>query len=428
MTEQAIITELLNFLNSSPTAFHAVDWIKKQLTKAQFRELHEQEKWSLNPGGKYFTIRNGTSVSAFIVPLNDLKKAKIIGSHTDSPGLKIKPNGEFRRENMSMLSVEVYGSPLLSSWLNRDLGIAGKVYYVDRQGSKKETLVMIDDKPVVIPQLAVHLDRSVNENGLLLNKQEHLSALAGVDLEGSFLYKALKERIQDIAGLIGYDLYLYPLESARKNGENGETISAYRIDSLCSVHAGLNALLEESRQESSSSEDLKLVIFWDNEEVGSLTAQGASSPFLPHLLERITLGLKKSREEYLTTIASSFCVSVDLAHAIHPNHLEKFDPMHRPLINRGIVIKSNAQARYATTAATASQVIELCIKENIPFQHFVSRNDMPCGTTIGPLQAGLTGIATVDIGSPQLSMHSAREIAGTQDHLHMCKLLKAFFS
>jgi len=423
---QAIIEDLLTFINTSPTAFHAVDWIKIKLEQSGFSELKESALWDLKPNGKYFTIRNGTSICAFIVPNKNLGKAKIIGSHTDSPAFKIKPNGEFRRENMTMLGVEIYGAPLLNSWLNRDLGIAGHVYYFDREGKQKDTLINIRDKPVAIPQLAVHLDRSVNENGLLLNKQEHLCALAGTDLEGSFLYKAFKECIHDIAGLISYDLYLYPLELAKRIGAKGELISAYRIDSLNSVHACLNALIEESHTEH--PDELNVAVFWDNEEVGSLSAQGASSPFLPQILERIALGLKLSREDYLCMLARSFCVSVDLAHAVHPNYNEKHEPMHRPLLNRGIVIKSNAQSRYATTAATAAPIIELCIKKKVPFQHFVARNDMPCGTTIGPLQAGLTGISTIDIGCPQLSMHSVREIAGLDDHVHMCNLLKAFLS
>lgn len=423
-SKYTIIEDLIDFINASPTAFHAVDWIKTRLTEAGFRELKETDLWDLKPKDKCFTIRNKTSICAFIVPNQHLSKAKIVGSHTDSPAFKIKPNGEFKRENMSILGVEVYGGPLLNSWLNRDLGIAGCVYYFDREGNKKNTLINIHDKPVIIPQLAIHLDRNVNENGLLLNKQDHLCALAGTDLDGSFLYKAFKERIPDIAELISYDLYLYPLETAKKIGDKGEIISSYRIDSLTSVHACLTALTEKNLSED--SDELNLVIFWDNEEVGSLTAQGASSPFLPQILERIALSLKLSREEYLRMLAQSFCISVDLAHALHPNHYEKHEPLHRPLLNRGIVIKSNAQSRYATTGATAAHVIGLCLKEKIPFQHFVARNDMPCGTTIGPLQAGSTGIATVDIGCPQLSMHSAREIAGTSDHAHMCNLLTAF--
>jgi len=422
MKTHEIISDLLTFLDGSPTAWHAIDQIKKKLLQEGFTELQESETWKISLGKKYFITRNDSSICAFRVPSKTPESSKIIGSHTDSPSLKLKPNAEFCAANMTMLGTEVYGAPLLSSWLNRDLGIAGRVFHLDKNGEKVHSLVSIDDSPVIIPQLAVHLDRGVNETGLILNKQTHLAALAGVDVKEEFL-TTLLEKKTGAKQILSHDLFLFPIERASLIGFQQQLFASYRIDSLNSVHAALNALTTAPK-----SNELQLVVFWDNEEVGSATAQGASSPFLLQILERITLALNISREQFLRFLSQSFCVSVDLAHGFHPSHPEKFEPLHQTLLNHGIVIKSNAQQRYASNADSVSTIIALCHEHKIPFQHFTSRNDMPCGSTLGPLQASSTGITTVDIGCPQLSMHSSREIAGCADHLHMCRLLEAFLA
>lgn len=422
------IHEFIHFVNASPTAWHAVDWIKQKLQSAGFLELKEKEKWKLEHDKGYFVIRNGSSICAFIVPSTVPQSALLIASHTDSPGFKLKPNAEFRKENMVMLGVEVYGSPLLTSWLNRDLGIAGRIVYTDNADQIKESLICLNEHPVIIPQLAIHLDRNVNESGPLLNKQEHLSALAALeaqsDQKSSYLEKLIKKEIS-FRSLLCSELFLYPLEKASFLGYQQQMIAAYRIDSLGSVHAAIRALLDCKNGDQSK---LKMVVLWDNEEVGSETAHGAGSPFASQVMERIGLALNASREDYLRFLSQSLCVSVDLAHALHPNYSEKHDPRHQILMNKGIVIKYNAQQRYATNAHSASFIAYLCKKHGIPFQEFVSRGDIPCGTTIGPIHASLTGIPTVDIGSAQLSMHSCREICSCQDHLDMCKLLREVFS
>lgn len=421
------IQDILTFLNASPTAWHAVDVVSQRLTHNGFEELKEGDVWKIKSGGQYFVTRNGSSICAFKVPLTQPNNIHVAASHTDSPALKLKPNAEYRVQNMVMIGVEVYGSPLLTSWLNRDLGIAGRIVYQDVSGKIKETLVRLDDHPVIIPQLAIHLDRLVNDQGVQINKQLHLAALAAVDPkepQTGYLDEIIKEKVRGYQSLLGSDLFLYPLEPASLLGAYQQLIASYRIDSLLSVHAILTAFLQTKMN---SSPSLKMMIFWDNEEVGSETAQGAGSPFFTQVLERLTLALGLSREDYLRLLSQSLCLSIDLAHALHPNHPEKHEPYHQPLLNRGIVIKTNAQQRYASNAQSSALIGDICKKNQIPFQHFVSRSDMPCGTTIGPIFANKTGIPTVDIGIPQLSMHSAREIASCQDHLDMQILLSGFY-
>ncbi len=418
---------LMKFLDSSPTAWHAVENCTRMLKKEGFVELREESEWDLVSGEKYFITRNGSSICAFIIPSTSPKKIKIVASHTDSPALKLKPNSEFSKENMTMLGVEVYGAPLLASWLNRDLGIAGRVIYVDEIGAVKESLVNLDEQPVIIPQLAIHLDRQVNEAGLILNKQDHLSALAAVDFSPmettSYLEHLLKQKIQ-YRRLLGADLFLYPLEKAAYIGHQNQLIASYRIDSLASVHSTIIAL---SNVKEFSEDTLNLIALSDNEEVGSETTQGAGSPFLQQILERIFLSMEQSREEFLRALSQSQCLSVDLAHGLHPNHSEKHDSNHQVLLNKGIVIKSNANQRYASDAKSISSIVDICLKNEIPYQYFVSRNDIPCGSTIGPIHATKMGISTVDIGVPQLSMHSSREILACEDQLNMSKLLTAYF-
>lgn len=419
--------DLIDFINRAPTAWHAVDRAILHLEEKGFQKLEESEKWSLLPGGRYFTCRNDSSIAAFIMPINEPTAASIVGSHTDSPSLKLKPHAEYRQGNMVMVGVEVYGSPLLNSWLNRDLGIAGRVVY-SFQGEIFESLVNIDSAPLMIPQLAIHLDRTINEQGLLLNKQQHLAALAATcdgDESTSYLEKLLEKHLPSHDALLAHDLFLYPLEKSSFIGNEGEMIAGYRLDNLCSTYGSIKALLKES---APLKNKIKLCIAWDHEEIGSESAEGAASPFLPHLLERIMLATGKGRESFLRLLASSVCLSVDSGHALNPNYVHRHEPNHQPLLNKGIILKINALKRYATDARTGALVAELCRKENLPLQRFVVRTDMPCGSTIGPITAALTGIPTVDIGMPQLSMHSCREIVGTKDYLSLEMLIACFLS
>ena len=425
-SHQHFLDGLMHFLHECPTSWHTTAHLRELFISHGFLELNEKDAWQLQPGGRYILERDGT-FAACILPKNNPTHATILGSHSDSPALKLKPNAEFKRDNMIMLGTEIYGSPLLSSWLNRDLGIAGRICYANADGSIHEALVNIQDSPVVIPQLAIHLDRGVNDQGLLLNKQEHLSALAMVathDSNKPYLLSLLQEQVP-FASLISHDLMLYPLQQPAYLGKNKESIAGYRLDNLCSAYASAIAILHQSEP---SDHAIKLLVCWDHEEIGSETATGAASPFLPHLLERLLLGMDHGRETYLRVLSQSFCISVDLAHAVHPNYMEKHEPNHRPYLNHGIVLKINAQQRYATSAQTAAKLIHIANGQQIPIQTFVVRSDMPCGSTIGPITATLAGIPTVDIGIPQLSMHSARELVGTADCVYLFQLLREALS
>lgn len=420
------IADLLSFLDQSPTAWHATQNCVSTLIKHDFIRLEEGDSWDILPGGRYFVTRNDSSICAFIAPKNKLEAVRVAAAHTDSPSFRLKPNNEFYKENMLMLGVEVYGAPMLNSWLNRDLGIAGRVIFKNHDGEIKEELVRLDTMPVVIPQLAIHLDRTVNENGIILNKQEHLAALASVgeklNNQPTFIERLLAD-VLPLKQLISHELFLFPLESARLFGEKQHLIASYRIDNIASVHAALQGLLNAHKP---SDSHLKMIAFWDNEEVGSHTAQGAGSPFLMHVIERIALSMDYCREDFFRILTRSLCASIDLSHATHPNYSDKHEPRHVVLMNKGIVIKANAQQRYATDARSSAVIIDLCHQHEIPFQHHVPRGDLSCGSTVGPVHATITGMPTVDIGCPQLSMHAAREIMGTADHLAMCRLITAF--
>lgn len=425
MKSDKSLPHFIDFLNTSPTPWHAIKSIVEMLQSSGYNQLFEEETWLLKPNSKYFCIRNGSSLCAFITPNHFPKSIRILGSHTDSPGLKLKPNAEFKKENLLMLGLEVYGSPLITSWFNRDLGIAGRITYVDLQGNIKSADIKIENAPVVIPQLAIHLDRSVNENGLMINKQNQLAAIAKIidpDLTSDYWKDLITPIYPDFVSLLSHDLFLFPLEKANFLGKDQQMIASYRIDNLSGVFASISSLISTK----TNSNDLKIAVLWDNEEIGSETAQGAGSPFLLHLLERVCLSYSPSREDFLSLLRRSLCLSVDLAHATHPNYSDKHEPNHLIKMGGGIVLKYNAQQRYATDASSASSVVTLCQKEKIPFQHFVTRGDIPCGTTIGPIHSVITGISTVDIGIPQLSMHSAREILSCKDFHYLCQLLSAF--
>lgn len=421
---EKLVQGLAEFLDQSPTAWHATANLSAMLLKGGYQELKEEESWSLKAGGKYFVSRGGASLAAFHLPSKKPLSAVILGSHTDSPALKLKPNAEYREGNLIMVGVEVYGGVLLNSWLNRDLGLAGKILVSNSKGEVSEHLVRIDSNPLVVPQLAIHLDRSVNDKGLLLDKQKHLPAILGLvneDDEGPSLVKLLKQHVK-FHQLLSYDLFLYPLEKASFLGQNRELLASGRLDNLASAHASAEAMLGSTKP---NTDAIKMAFFWDHEEIGSETAQGAGSPFLSEVLERVCMGLHLSREEQLCLKRRSLCLSIDMAHALHPNYKEMHEPRHQPLLGQGVVLKSNAQQRYATDASSGAWIVRICQKEGLNLQRFVIRTDLQCGSTVGPICASHTGIPTADIGIPQLSMHSTRELMACQDHLDLLHLLKA---
>lgn len=426
--DKQLTGSFLSFLDQSVSPWHVVQECINKLEKAGFECLKEHDVWSLKAGNRYYVTRNRSSICAFIVPSSTPTQARIIAAHTDSPSLKLKPQPEIRKQNMILLGVEIYGAPILASWFNRDLGLAGRVVYYDSKQYLQEALVNLSHYPFVIPQLAIHLDREVNEKGPILNKQDHLNVLAAID-QGeigtkSYLQLLLKEEI-DCQEWVNFDLFFYPLEKSRLVGYKEQFVSAPRLDNLASVHATLEALTQSI---DPLENELKMVVFWDNEEIGSNTAQGAASPFLMQIIERILYQFDSSREAYFKLIPASICFSVDLAHAQHPNYMDKHDSQHPILLNKGVVLKTHASQRYASDARSSTTLQTAAKKLDVPIQKFVSRNDVSCGTTIGPIHASLTGMPTVDLGCSQLSMHSSRELMATEDHLYLCQLIKGILS
>ncbi len=412
----------IRFLKKSPTAYHAVEEIENVLQEQGAQELLESDAWKLHKGKSYY-VKRGGSLIAFTMPSQRVRSLKIAAAHTDSPALKLKPQPEYEKEGMAMIASEIYGGPLLSSWLNRDLKIAGRVLFEDKKGAIKNSLVDLHQHPLTIPQLAIHLDRKVNEEGLLLNKQEHLNALWGLNPpKGGFLIKHLEKAIPSLKKLLAHDLFLCPIEEPCKLGAQDEFIAAYRLDNLASVYPILEAF-----KKGASKDSLNVIAFWDHEEIGSETSSGAASPFFSHLIERVLLCATISRDEQLRILAGTNCLSVDLAHALHPNYPDKHDMRHKPRLEGGVLLKTSAQKRYATEAAGTKFLFEAAKKAKVEITSFAPRNDLPSGTTIGPIHASITGINTVDIGIAMLSMHSARELIARKDIDALEKLLTALF-
>lgn len=417
-----ILSDFKRFLDASPTSWHAVREIGNRLASCDFIPLDEEEKWDLEKGKRYFVARGG-ALCAFCIPEEKIERLFILGSHTDSPALKLKPEPVYKHENMIQLGVEVYGSPLLNSWINRDLQIAGRVVVTNGNGEPEERLVILDDALLYIPQLAIHLDREVNEKGLHLNKQEHLNPIFGLSDEPQLPLDALEKLLRRhlaFHALLSYELFLVPREKAHFVGLENEMIASYRLDNLASVHAAMTAM---GLIEKPSKQTAQMALFWDNEEIGSDTREGAGSPFFSDTLARIAHCFHLNPEELLLIKNHSLCVSIDMAHALNPNYPKKMDPHHSPLLGKGIVIKHNANQKYATNALSSAVVIHACRQLNLPYQSYVCRSDLPCGSTVGPILATGTGINTVDIGAPQLSMHAIREVMAGQDHLDMIRLL-----
>ena len=417
MSDSAPIATLLAQLDASPTAHHVVGWWRKNLTNAGFLDCSLLDTLSAEKG---FVCRGG-AIIAWRVPQESLHNGfRIVGAHSDSPGLHIKPQPNKQHANMSLLGVEVYGGPLLNSWLDRDLGIAGHVVLQD--GSLH---LFTSNSPVArISQLAIHLDRDVNDKGLVLDRHQHLNALwltsvGGQDFD-QWLAKTCGVNQSDIRAS---SAQLFDTHKASLICADNSLIASARIDNQASCWAAMTALIEQSDTTSPS-----VVALFDHEEVGSSSATGAAGPLLEHVLERLCFATGLSRQDFINVLAKSHCVSADNAHAVHHNYPERHDSNHSPLINRGVVIKSNVGQRYATSATSIAPFIDACANANVPIQHFASRNNIACGSTIGPITATRLGIDTIDVGIPQLSMHSAREVCGSQDPIYLRDALVAYLA
>lgn len=416
-----LLDDLSDFLAHSPTSWHAAIEMSNRLASLDFIPLYPEEKWKLEKGKKYFSIQDG-SIAAFALPEHRLERMSIAAAHTDSPALKLKPHPVIEKKNMVQLGVEVYGAPILPTWMNRDLAIAGRVVVSREDGEIEELLVFLDDAPVIIPTLAPHLDREAFRKGLELNKQDHLSAIASLKFSQDYIEELIREQHSFLA-LLDFDLFLVPIESPRFIGKKGEMLASYRLDNLCSTHSGLVAL---GNLRNPLPDTLSFGIFWDHEEVGSSTQIGAESTFFQDIYSRICNFYQLNLEEEIILRRNSLCLSVDVSHGLNPNYENKYDPRHSPLLGEGLTIKYNADMRYTTSAKTGAFISHLCAELGLKCQKFVNRSDNMAGSTVGPIFATKLGIETVDIGIPELSMHAAREVIACQDHLDMCTLLTHF--
>ena len=419
--DDAPARELCRFIDASPSPAHAAEQLVQALNAAGFRPLLlTAAEWSLAPGR--WLVRNGASVVAFVLRSRAPKRFHLIGAHTDSPHLRLKPRAAYTCEGCRQLGVEIYGGVLLNSWLDRDLGLAGTVF--DRGGHQH--LVQVHKPLARVPQLAIHLDRQINDNGLKLNAQTHLAPIWGL-ADGGDPVQQLNALVAEAAGLnaddvLSHDLSLYDLTPSALGGAGGDLIFAPRLDNLASCHAGLCALIAAA---DGTEDSMPVLACFDHEEVGSQSASGAGGPLLATVLERIALESELSRSAYLAALAGSLMISADMAHAVHPNYADRHEPRHKPLLGQGPVLKSNHNQRYATTAASAAAIRRIAATAKVPLQDFVARTDLGCGSTIGPITAGNLGIAVADVGTPMLSMHSARECAATADHAPFIALMTA---
>ena len=422
--------DLIDFLYESPTAFHAVENAEKLLCKNDFEKINLLDKWNLKLGGKYYVKKNESAIVAFTINSNNIEEEgfRIIGSHSDSPSFRIKPNAEMEAEKTYLkLNTEVYGGPILNTWLDRPLAIAGRVTVKSENILRpKEILVNINKPICIIPNLAIHMNRSVNE-GVALNKQRDMLPLVGIlndTLEkDNFLLKEISNNLNiSIDKILDFDLFLYEYEKGILMGPNEELVSSSRLDNLAMAHASLHALCN-----SNGNKGINVAVVFDNEEVGSSTKQGADSNMLLNILERICLSFDKDREGFFRSLYSSFMISADLAHAVHPNVPEKHDPTNRPVMGKGPVIKINANQSYTSDSYSIAIYESICREADVPCQKFVNRSDERGGSTIGPISSTHIDIPSIDIGTPILAMHSIRELGSVVDHYYIHKSFIKFY-
>ena len=427
---------LLSFLGNSPTPYHATTNLASLLAAQGFQMLDEAQAWQLKPGGRYYVTRNGASIIAFTLPNAAAKSIsggmRMVGAHTDSPCLRVKPQPDLRKNNYVQLGVEVYGGALFNPWFDRDLSIAGRVDFMTSAGKLDSCLIDLRRPIAVIPSLAIHLDREANTARSVNPQLELPPVLAISSLEGASFDELLLSWVsefgqqQDATKVLSYELSLYDTQPPAIIGLHEEFIASARLDNLLSCYLGAQALLE------SEEDNCNLLICTDHEEVGSTSASGANGPFLRSVLERIVAEsssqLGKSAEDFERLIRQSKLLSIDNAHGIHPNYMDKHDANHGPILNKGPVIKINANQRYASSSSSVAFFKSLCLEAQVPVQTFVVRSDMGCGSTIGPITAAGIGVETIDIGVPTFAMHSIRELAGSEDAHNLYKVVKRFFS
>lgn len=419
-------TDFLRYLNDSPTPYHAVAaTVNRLLNEKSFNKLELKKPFSLEKNKFYYLELDG-SLMAFYIPSSEkISHFNFIAAHTDSPNFRIKPSPDFKESLYHQLSVEVYGSPILNSWFDRDLSIAGRIFTKKKELSSH--LIHFKRPLLRIPRLAIHLDRDSNHhanNPSSLNRQKHFSPLwACTEAPIITLRELCAEELNcSPEEILSFDLMLYDVEPASRLGLTGEFVSSARLDNLAMCHAATSALLRSNV--SPNQQTIPMILLLDHEETGSLSTQGAHSAWIKNTIDTIIDSLFPGDKRIRSSIyANSMCLSTDMTHAFHPNYSEKYDPSHRPSMNQGVTIKVNHSKRYASSDYTIAYFIDLCRKAKIPYQWYLSHGEIPCGSTIGPILSSLLGIHTVDIGNSMLSMHSIREIAGLEDHSSMVKIL-----
>lgn len=416
-----IVSKLIEYMDNSPSSFHAVSNLSKMLDG--FTELKENEAWSVKKGGSYYVIRKDSSIIAFRIPKKEYKDIRIVASHSDSPTFKVKPNPEMPTEGHYVrLNTEKYGGMIMYSWLDRPLSVAGRVI-IDKDNKRITKLINVDKDMLIIPSVAIHMNREVND-GMKFNAQIDTIPLYGDETSAeTFMDEIAKEASCDKNDIIASDLFLYLRNKSTVWGRNNEYISGRALDDLQCAFTSMVSFVEAV----SNSDTLSMCCIFDNEEVGSLTAQGADSTFLSDVIERINASLGYNKEVLMRAIANGYMISSDNAHAVHPNHPEYSDPTNKPFINNGIVIKYNAAQKYTTDAHSEAMFRTVCKKAKVPVQTFANKSNMAGGSTLGNLSNRHLSIKTVDIGLPQLSMHSAYETAGTKDTQYLYDAIKTFY-
>lgn len=417
------VQELFDFIQQSPSCFHVIENVKKQLTEQGFEELCENKNWQIKEGGKYFVTRNLSSVIAFKVPTKDFKSFHIVASHSDSPTFKIKDHPEqMVKGKYVQLNTERYGGMIYSTWFDRPLSIAGRALVKTETGVATK-LLNIDRDLLVIPNLAVHMDRTVND-GMKYNPQVNLLPLYGDAASKDTFNKLVAEACGTAEeNIISTDLFLYNRTAPTVWGAHNEYMSCAKLDDLECAFSSLKAFLK-----GENSQSISVCAIFDNEEVGSSTKQGANSTFMYDILHRINENLGRTEEQYHTAVASSFMLSADNAHALHPNHPAISDPTNPVYLNEGIVIKQNANQKYTTDAVSSAIFQKMCEEKNVPYQHFVNRSDVAGGSTLGNIANTHVSLNTVDIGMAQLAMHSSYETAGVLDLDYMIAGMEAFYN
>jgi len=428
-TQQA--RQLLDFIDASPSPSHAVNSIETQLAAFHFSKLDETEKWMLQAGGRYYVVRDDSSIIVFVCGQQPIVDTgfKLIGAHTDSPGLRIKPNAATAMDGLLRLGVEVYGGPILATFTDRDLSLAGRVSYKNEQGKVASQLVKCDKPLLRLPNLAIHMNRTVNEDGLKLHKQLELplilTRLTEEQLPTAYFSNWLQQQLSiEAERILSWDLAVYDTQKGVLWGADNEFYADSQLDNLASCHAALSALLDDTVLQADST---LVCAFFDHEEIGSESHKGADGSFLADVLGRIALATQTDSEDLCRALAKSTMISADMAHAYQPSFPMAFDPDHKVLVNQGPVIKVNANQRYSTTSGSDALFAECCEVAGVPYQKYSHRNDLGCGSTIGPMASSRLGIHCVDVGNPLWAMHSIRESAGVWDHHYLISAMRQFF-